>query len=121
MVTLHSLFGEMARRGVRYSVTKDFNYRGGFMRTIEQRWMKEKEVDDTFAARPTKAKTPEDSAMNIRSAVARGLLYPETDVKDCQLLFAFVCGSMLCFRGNKVCGGLLNFCLCFCCGNPPID
>jgi hypothetical protein len=121
MVTLHSLFGELARRGVRYSVTKDFNYRGGFMRTIEQRWSKEKETDDTFAARPTKAKMPEDYAMNIRSAVQQGLLDPESDVKDCQLLFAFVCGSMLCFRGNQVCGGLLIFCLCVCCENLSID
>jgi hypothetical protein len=117
---LHSLFGELARRGARYSVTKDFNYRGGFMRTIEQRWSKEKETDDTFAARPTKAKMPEDYAMNIRSAVQDGLLDPESDVKDCQLLFAFVCGSMLCFRGNKVCGGLLIF-LCVCCVNLSID
>ena len=109
MVTLHSLFGEMSRRGVRYSLAKDFNYRGGFMRTLEQRWNQQKVVDDTFAARPTKAKMPEDYGTNIRSAITKGLLQPESDVSDCHLLFACACGTMLGFRGNQVCGGLLFF------------
>ena len=50
MVTFHSLFGELARRGVRYSLSKDFNYRGGFMRDLELRWNQHKLLDDTFAA-----------------------------------------------------------------------
>ncbi len=112
MVTLHSLFGEMSRRGVRYSLAKDFNYRGGFMRTLEQRWNQQKVVDDTFAARPTKEKMPDDYGTNIRSAITQGLLHPESDVSDCHLLFAFACGTMLGFRGNQVCGGLLYFCVC---------
>jgi hypothetical protein len=112
MVTLHSLFGELSRRGVRYSLSKDFNYRGGFMRNLEARWNKQKIVDDTFAARPTKVKMPEDYARNIRSAVTQGLLDPDNDVQDAQLLFAFACGTMLGFRGNKVCGGLSIFLLC---------
>jgi len=113
MVTLHSLFGELARHGVRYSLAKDFNYRGGFMRELEQRWNKHKLSDGTFAARPTKVKMPEDYAKNIRAAVADGLLLPESDVDDCQLLFACACGTMLGFRGNQVTGGLLNCFLCF--------
>ena len=115
MVTLHSLFGEMSRRGVRYSLAKDFNYRGGFMRTLEQRWNQQKVVDDTFAARPTKEKMPEDYGTNIRSAITQGLLHPESDVSDCHLLFACACGTMLGFRGNQVCGGLLFFCVCDSC------
>ncbi len=79
------------------------------MRTLEQQWNKQKIVDDTFAARPTKVKMPEDYARNIRSAVTQGLLDPESDVTDAQLLFACACGTMLGFRGNKVCGGLSIF------------
>jgi hypothetical protein len=53
---------------------------------------------------------PEDYARNIRSAVTQGLLDPESDVTDSQLLFAWgACGTMLGFRGNKVCGGLSIF------------
>jgi hypothetical protein len=113
MVTLHSLFGELSRRGVRYSLAKDFNYRGGFMRNLEARWNNQKILDDTFAARPTKVKMPEDYAKNIRSAVSQGLLDPEKDVQDAQLLFACACGTMLGFRGNKVCGGMLFFLCAF--------
>ena len=82
------------------------------MRNLEARWNKQKIVDDTFAARPTKVKMPEDYARNIRSAVTQGLLDPDNDVQDAQLLFAFACGTMLGFRGNKVCGGLSIFLLC---------
>jgi hypothetical protein len=111
MVTLHSLFGEMAHCGVNYSLAKDFNYRGGFMRTLEHRWNQQKIVDDTFAARPTKAKMPKDYGTNVRSAIANSLLEPESNVSDCQLLFACACGTMLGFPGNQVCGGLF-FCVC---------
>jgi hypothetical protein len=109
MVTLHSLFGKLACHGVCYSLAKDFNYRGGFMRTLEQQWNKQKIVDDTFAACPTKAKMPEDYATNIRSALSQGLLDPKNDVTDCQLLFACACGTMLGFQGYQICGGLLLF------------
>jgi hypothetical protein len=98
MVTLHSLFGELARRGVRYSLAKDFNYRGGFMKELELRWNRHKLSDNTFAARPTKVKMPEDYGKKIRAAVAQGLLDPANDVSDCQLLFACACGTMLGFR-----------------------
>jgi hypothetical protein len=54
------------------------------------------------ARRPTKVKMPEDYAKDIRAAVRQGLLDPETDVDDCQLLFACACGTMLGFRGNQV-------------------
>lgn len=107
MVSLHSLFGELARRGVKYSLAKDFNYRGGFMRNLEARWNSHKLEDDTFAGRPTKVKMPEHYARDIRNAVKEGLLDPEEDVEDCQLLFAMACGTMLGFRGNQVSGGLL--------------
>ena len=90
MVSLHSLFGELARRGVRYSLSKDFNYRGGFMRALEQRWNKQKLMDTTFAARPMKVKMPEDYAKNIQNAVRQGLLDPANDVDDCQLLHTFL-------------------------------
>jgi hypothetical protein len=43
-VTLHLLFGKLAHQGVRYRLVKDFNYRGGNMRTLEQRWNKQKIV-----------------------------------------------------------------------------
>jgi hypothetical protein len=112
MVTLHSLFGELARRGVTYSVSKDFNYRGGFIRSLEQRWNEEKKTDVTFATRPTKFKMPEDYSKNIQAAVSDGLLDPLNDVQDCQLLFACVCGTMFGFRGNQVNGGLLIYFLC---------
>ena len=102
MVALHALFGELARRRVKYSLAKDFNYRGGFIRDLEHRWNKHKLLDDTFAARPTKVKMPEDYAKNIRAAVTAGLLDPVNDVEDCQLLFACACGTMLGFRGNQV-------------------
>jgi hypothetical protein len=102
MVVLHSLFGELTRRGVKYSLAKDFNYRGGFMRDLEHRWNQQTLVDSTFAARPTKVKMPEDYARNIRAAVQQGLLDPVKDVEDCQLLFACACGTMLGFRGNGV-------------------
>ena len=52
---------------------------------------------------------PEDYAKNIRSAVSQGLLDPDSNVQDAQLLFAWACGTMLGFRGNKVCGGLFFF------------
>jgi hypothetical protein len=107
MVVIKTLFGELARRGVRYSLSKDFNYRGGFMKDLEHKWNKYKLSDDTFAARPTKAKMPEDYSHNVRAAVKQGLLDPENDVSDCQLLFACACGTMLGFRGNQVSGGLL--------------
>jgi hypothetical protein len=112
MVTLHSLFGELARRGVRYSLAKDFNYRGGFMRELELKWNRHKLQDNTFAARPTKVKMPEDYGKSIRAAVARGLLDPANEVEDAQLLFACACGTMLGFRGNQVCGGLSIFFKC---------
>jgi hypothetical protein len=102
MVSLHSLFGELARRGVKYSLAKDFNYRGGFMKNLEARWNSHKLDDDTFAGRPTKVKMPENYARDIRDAVKDGLLNPEEDVEDCQLLFACACGTMLGFRGNQV-------------------
>jgi hypothetical protein len=54
MVALHSLFGKLSQHGVSYSLSKDFNYRGGFMRDLEQHAHKHKLVDNTFAARPTK-------------------------------------------------------------------
>jgi hypothetical protein len=104
MLVLHSLFGELSRRGVRYSLSKDFKHRGGFMRNLEARWNQHKLVDDTFAARPTKVKMPEDYPKNIRLAVKEGLLDPTTSVEDCQLLFACACGTMLGFRGNQVSG-----------------
>jgi hypothetical protein len=107
MVTLHSLFGELSCCGVRYSLAKDFNYRGRL--NLEAQWNKQKILDDTFAARPTKVKMPEDYAKNIRSAVSQGFLDPDNDVQNAQLLFACACGTMLSFRGNKVCGGLLFF------------
>jgi hypothetical protein len=88
MVVLHSLFGELTCRGVKYSLAKDFNYRGGFMRDLEHRWNQQTLVDSTFAARPTKVKMPEGYARNIRAAVKQGLLDPVKDVEDCQLLFA---------------------------------
>jgi hypothetical protein len=103
MVVLNSLFGEFNRRGVRYSLAKDFKHRGGFMRNLELRWNKHKLSDDSFAARPTKKKMPEDYGIKIRAAVAKGLLDPANDVVDCQLLFACACGTMLGFRGNQVC------------------
>jgi hypothetical protein len=53
MVALHSLFDKLTHRGDRYTLAKDFNYRGGFMRDLEYRWNKHKLVDDTFAACPT--------------------------------------------------------------------
>jgi hypothetical protein len=106
MVTLHSLFGKLARPGVKFSLAKDFNYRGGFMRNLEARWNSHKLQDDAFAARPTKLKMPEDYARDIRATVRQGLLDPENDVEDCQLLFACACGTMLGFRGNQVCDGL---------------
>ena len=112
MVTLHLLFGKLARRGVCYSLAKDFNYRGGFMRTLEQRWNKQKIVDDTFAVGPTKAKMPEDYATNIRSALSQDLLNPKNDVTGCQLLFPCACGTMLGFRGNQV-RGLLSIYVLF--------
>lgn len=102
MLVLHSLFGELSRRGVRYSLSKDFNHRGGFMRNLELRWNQHTLQDATFGARPTKTKMPEDYAKNIRAAVKQGLLDPANDVNDCQLLFAFACGTMLAFRGNQV-------------------
>jgi hypothetical protein len=102
MVLLHSLFGEFARRGVRYSLVKDFKHAGGFMRDVEHRWNQETILDSTFAARPTKVKMPEDYAKNIRAAVKEGLLDPLNDVDDCMLLFACACGTMLGFRGNQV-------------------
>ncbi len=79
------------------------------MRELELRWNRHKLSDESFAARPTKVKMPEDYAKNIRAAVAKGLLDPANDVVDCQLLFACACGTMLGFRGNQVCGGLLFF------------
>jgi hypothetical protein len=83
------------------------------MQTLEQRWNKQKIVNDTFAACPTKAKMPEDYAMNIHSALSQG--GPENDVKDCHLLFACACGTMLGFHGNQVCCGLFFFvCVCVC-------
>jgi hypothetical protein len=112
MVTLHSLFGELARRGVRYSLAKDFNYRGGFMKELELRWNRHKLSDNTFAARPTKVKMPEDYGQSIRAAVAQGLLDPYNDVSDCQLLFGCACGTMLGFRGIQVNDGLLIFSCC---------
>lgn len=102
MVTLHSLFGELSRRGVNYSLGKDFNHRGGFMRDLELRWNRYKMVDHTFAARPTKVKMPEDYAQQIRDAVIEGVFDPVNDVNDCILLFACACGTMLGFRGNQV-------------------
>ena len=102
MVSLHSLFGELAHRGVKYSLAKDFNYRGRFMRNLEAHWNSHKLEDDTFAGRPTKAKLPEDYAKDICAAVEQGLLDPENEVGDCQLLFAFACGTMLGFQGNQV-------------------
>ena len=74
------------------------------MRNLEARWKQHKLVDDTFAARPTKVKMPEDYPKNIRLAVKEGLLDPTTSVEDCQLLFACSCGTMLGFRGNQVSG-----------------
>jgi hypothetical protein len=112
MVTLHLLFGELARRGVRYSLAKDFNYRGGFMKELELRWNRHKLSDNTFAARPTKVKMPEDYGQSIRAAVAQGLLDPYNDVSDCQLLFGCACGTMLGFRGIQVNDGLLIFSCC---------
>jgi hypothetical protein len=81
------------------------------MRNLEARWNKQKILDATFAACPTKVKMPEDCAKNIHSAVTQGLLDPDNNVKDAQLLFACASGTMLGFRGNKVCGGLF-FCVC---------
>jgi hypothetical protein len=99
MLTLHSLFGELARRGV--------HCQGGFIRKLVLSWNSHKLQDDTFAGRPTKLKMPEDYAKDIRAAVRQGLLDPENDVEDCQLVvFAFACCTMLGFRGNQVHGGL---------------
>jgi hypothetical protein len=106
MLTLHSRFGGLARRGVKFSLAKDFNYRGGFIRNLEGRWNSHKLQDDIFAGHPTKLKMPEDYAKAIRAAVRDGLLDPENNVEDCQLLFACVCGTMLGFRGNQICDGL---------------
>ncbi len=99
---LHYLYGELTRRGVKYTLAKNFNYRGVFMRDREHRWNQQTRVDSTFAARPTKVKMPEDYAKNIRAAVKEGLLDPLNDVDDCMLLFACACGTMLGFRGNQV-------------------
>jgi hypothetical protein len=109
MVLLKTLFGELARRGVRYSLAKDFNYRGGFMKDLEHKWNHYKLEEDTFAARPTKVKMPEDYDKTIRAAVTHGLLDPMHDVVDCQLLFACACGTMFLFRGNQVSGGLSTY------------
>jgi hypothetical protein len=114
MVALHLLFGKLSHLGVCYSLAKDFNYRGGFMRNLEARWNKQQKIlDNTFAARPTKVKMPEDYARNIRSAVTQGLLDPDNDVKDAQLLFACACGTILGFRGNNT-NGLSFFLRAFC-------
>jgi hypothetical protein len=60
------------------------------------------EMNNTFAACPTKVKMPEDYAKNIQAVVKEGLLDPVNQVEDCQLLFACVCGAMLGFQGNQV-------------------
>jgi hypothetical protein len=65
MVVLHLLSGKLSCHGVRYSLSKDFKYRGGLMRDLEQCWKKHKMVDDTFVACPTKMKMPEGYAKNI--------------------------------------------------------
>ena len=72
------------------------------MRNLEHRWNRHTLVDNTFGARPTKVKMPEDYAKQICAAVKKGLLDPVNDVEDCQLLFAMACGTMLGFRGNQV-------------------
>jgi hypothetical protein len=97
MLVLHSLFGKLSHSGVRYSLTKGFKHRGGFMRNLEARWNRHKLVHNTFAARATKVKMPEDYGKNIWLAVKEGLFNPITSVKDCQLLFACACGTMLGF------------------------
>jgi hypothetical protein len=74
------------------------------MRNLEACWNSHKLQDDTFADRPTKLKMPADYAKDIRAAARQGLLDPENDAEDCQLLFAYACGTMLGFRGNQVCG-----------------
>jgi hypothetical protein len=72
MLTLHSLFGELAGRGVKLSLAKDFqHYGGGFMRNLEAHWNSHKLQDDTFAGHPTKFKMPEDYAKDIQAAVIR--------------------------------------------------
>jgi hypothetical protein len=76
---------------------KDFNYRIGFMRSLELCWNKHKLVENVFAAHPTKVKMPEDYAKNIQAAVKQGLLDPVKHVNNCQLLFACACGMMLGF------------------------
>jgi hypothetical protein len=102
MVVLHSLFGELTCRGVKYSLAKDFNYRSGFMRDLEHCWNQQTLMASTFAARPTKVKMPKDYARIIRAAVKQGLLDPVKDVDNCQLLFACACGTLLGFCGNQV-------------------
>jgi hypothetical protein len=82
------------------------------MKDLEHKWNRYKVDEDTFAARPTKVKMPEDYSKNIRAAVREGLLDPANDVEDCQLLFACACGTMFAFRGNQVSGGLLIYFLC---------
>jgi hypothetical protein len=81
------------------------------MKSLEKRWNDEKVTDDTFAARPTKFKMPEDYPQNIRAPVTNGLLDPVNDVRDCQLLFACACGTMFGFWGNQASGLLLIYCL----------
>jgi hypothetical protein len=75
------------------------------MRNLDAHWNSHKLQDDTFACRPTKLKMPEDYAKDIRAAVRQGLLDPENDTEDFQLLF--VCArTMLGFCRNQICGRL---------------
>ncbi len=72
------------------------------MRRLEDLWNAHaKNCNKSFGARPTRQKMPDDYDRQISAAVVSGRLQPYVNLVDSQLLFAYVCGTRLGFRGGK--------------------
>jgi hypothetical protein len=104
MTRLRTIFGELKRQGLLFSVAKDFRFPNSFTRVLEGMWNRAADENPSFGNRPTKKKMPDDYGRQVRQAVLRGSMDPTgvSDIEDVLLLFAMVCGTMFGFRGVKV-------------------
>jgi hypothetical protein len=103
MTRLRTLFALFKRKGIQFSMSKDFNFQGGFALYLEKYWARHHSQDATFGSRPTKKSLPDNYGDLVRCAVKRGLVDASGEhVYELLALFAFSLGTMFGFRGVKV-------------------
>jgi hypothetical protein len=102
--TFKVLFAVFHSKGIIYSRTTDFNFKGGWCSFLAGYWAQQHSKDVTFGDRPTRPPVSDDFLEQFRNAVLVKKLIDITGsvLRDLQMLVYFLFGAQLLFRGVKV-------------------